>query len=408
MAETPCARSASTDSRTSSSWSGTRTRPFASSRSRTPTRRRRGARNVGVSGSIARSYMRERFIRPSSSTSSKPAVVRTAVSAPFCSRMALVATVVPWMTRSTSPGLAPAMSRMRRVAAPMPSSRSFGVLGTFVSASCPSRSRATMSVKVPPMSRPICTLPSWARPRYHSLRPWRPPGSRLSPDPQGPDLDGPQARHWMLRRDLDRLIEARAVEEIKTSDPFPRLGERAIGDQTLAFAHADGLGRADMFETVAHDPGAVLVMRRHPLFDVVLRRIKGLARGIDTYEHQVAHVSSSCRLVSHGSRTAGADIDRREKVFGALAAELGGGAFAQRGPRDASEHGGGVAVQDLLARFLADLGFGERLPRPVAAELGAVGTADDAIGAIEPHSRFDRARAERVAVHVHPGLPEAR
>jgi len=103
----------------------------------------------------------------------------------------------------------------------------------------------------------------------------------------------------MLRRDLDRLIEARAVEEIKTSDPFPRFGERAIGDQTLAFAHADGLGPADMFETVAHDPGAVLVMRRNPLFDVVLRRIKGLARGIDTYEHQVAHISSSCRLVSH-------------------------------------------------------------------------------------------------------------
>src|SRR6059036_3447107 len=46
MAETPCARSASTDSRTSSSWSGTSTRPFASSRSRTPPRRqeRRGLR----------------------------------------------------------------------------------------------------------------------------------------------------------------------------------------------------------------------------------------------------------------------------------------------------------------------------------------------------------------------------
>src|SRR5213594_442551 len=157
MAETPCARSASTDSRTSSSWSGTSTRPFASSRSRTPTRRRRGARNVGVSGSIARSYMRERFIRPSSSTSSKPWVVRTAVTAPFCSRMALVAMVVPWMKRSTSPGVPPASARTLVTAAPMPSSKSFGVLGTFVSASRPARSRATMSVKVPPMSTPICT-----------------------------------------------------------------------------------------------------------------------------------------------------------------------------------------------------------------------------------------------------------
>ena len=32
-----------------------------------------------------------------------------AVTAPFCSRMALVATVVPWMKRSTSAGSAPAM-----------------------------------------------------------------------------------------------------------------------------------------------------------------------------------------------------------------------------------------------------------------------------------------------------------
>ena len=50
--------------------------------------------------------MRERFMRPSSSTSSKPAVVRMAVAAPFCSRIALVATVVPWMKRSTSAGFA--------------------------------------------------------------------------------------------------------------------------------------------------------------------------------------------------------------------------------------------------------------------------------------------------------------
>src|SRR6058998_180530 len=87
---------------------------------------------------------------------------------------------------------------------------------------------------------------------------------------------------------------------------------------------------------------------------------------------------------------------------------LDGGAFALRVPRDASEDRGGVAVQDLLARLLADLRFGERLPRPVHAELGAVGAADDAIGAVQPHGRLDRARTERVAVHVHLRLPEAR
>src|SRR2546428_9144624 len=158
MACTPGARGPRAAVGTSVSFSGTRTRPLASSRSRIPTRRRRGARNVGTSGSMARSYMRERFIRPSSSTSSKPSVVRTAVTAPFCSRIALVAMVVPWMKRSTSPGWPPASARTLVTAAPMPSSRSFGVLGTFVSESRPARSRATMSVKVPPMSTPICTV----------------------------------------------------------------------------------------------------------------------------------------------------------------------------------------------------------------------------------------------------------
>src|ERR687892_161629 len=158
MACTACARSACTARRTASSSSGTSTWPRASRRSRMPTRRRRGARNVGTSGSIARSYMRERFMRPSSSTSSKPSVVRIAVTAPFCSRMALVATVVPWMKRSTSADRAPASASTWVTAAPMPSRRSFGVLGTFVSASRPARSRATMSVKVPPMSTPICTV----------------------------------------------------------------------------------------------------------------------------------------------------------------------------------------------------------------------------------------------------------
>ena len=45
-------------------------------------------------------------------------------------------------------------------------------------------------------------------------------------------------------------------------------------------------------------------------------------------------------------------------------------------------------------RFLADLGFLQRIVRPVAAELAAVGAADDALGAVEPHGRLDRARPE--------------
>src|ERR1700730_19024930 len=90
------------------------------------------------------------------------------------------------------------------------------------------------------------------------------------------------------------------------------------------------------------------------------------------------------------------------------AEELGGGAFGLRGPCGAGEHRSGIAVQDLLARLLADLRVRERLPRPVAAELGAVGAAHDALGAVQVHRRLDCARAERVAIHVHLSLAEAR
>src|SRR5262245_17823274 len=157
MACTPSWRSDMTAARICASSSGISTAPRESNRSRIPMRRRRGATNVGVSGSMSRSYMRERFCRPSSSTSSKPSVVRTAVTAPFCSSTALVATVVPWMNRWTSPADASARVSTRFTAVRMPSSRSLGVLGTFVSVSRPSSSRATMSVNVPPMSTPICT-----------------------------------------------------------------------------------------------------------------------------------------------------------------------------------------------------------------------------------------------------------
>jgi hypothetical protein len=49
-----------------------------------------------------------------------------------------------------------------------------------------------------------------------------------------------------------------------------------VGDQKLALTHADGLGLADMLQTVAKDPGSLLVVARDPLFYVVLGRIEGL------------------------------------------------------------------------------------------------------------------------------------
>src|ERR1700726_4244274 len=76
------------------------------------------------------------------------------------------------------------------------------------------------------------------------------------------------------------------------------------------------------------------------------------------------------------------------------AEEIGGGAFGLRGPCRAGEHRSSIAVQDLLARVLADLRVREPLPRPVAAELVADGAAHDALGAVQAYGRLDRARAE--------------
>src|SRR2546426_12611869 len=100
--------------------------------------------------------------------------------------------------------------------------------------------------------------------------------------------------------------------------------------------------------------------------------------------------------------------ERRGLIMSLQPGGSGGGVLSLRDCSDAGEHRGSIAVQDLLARLLTDLRFGKRLPGPVAAELGAVGAAHDAVGAVQAHARFDRARAERVAIHVYLRLPEAR
>jgi hypothetical protein len=71
--------------------------------------------------------------------------------------------------------------------------------------------------------------------------------------PQGSDLDFPEAGHWMLRRDLNGLIDVSAIEEIETRNPFLCFGEGAVGDEEPALAHADGLGLADMGRRAQRD-----------------------------------------------------------------------------------------------------------------------------------------------------------
>jgi hypothetical protein len=68
----------------------------------------------------------------------------------------LVAMVVPWLTEATSAGAAPRRPRILRRPVRKPSAGSGGVDGVFVTVSSPvSSSKATTSVKVPPVSIPI-------------------------------------------------------------------------------------------------------------------------------------------------------------------------------------------------------------------------------------------------------------
>src|ERR1043166_3792046 len=87
---------------------------------------------------------------------------------------------------------------------------------------------------------------------------------------------------------------------------------------------------------------------------------------------------------------------------------FGGSAFLLRGRYDTREHRRGIAVQDLLARVVADLRLRQCLPGPVAPKFGPVGAAYAARSAVQPDGRLDRARAERVAIDIHLRLPEAR
>ena len=48
-----------------------------------------------------------------------------------------------------------------------------------------------------------------------------------SAPPERPDLDRPHLGHRVPRRDLDRLLEAAALEDVEAADDLLGLGERA-------------------------------------------------------------------------------------------------------------------------------------------------------------------------------------
>ena len=116
-----------------------------------------------------------RLWRPMCRMSRKLRVVSIPTSAPLCSMVMLVATVVPWTMRSMSPGPDPGHLAQLAQAPQHPSDWSCGVLATLWTC-IPRSDSSTRSVLVPPTSTPTramgspCSFPSGDRPRSTCIR----------------------------------------------------------------------------------------------------------------------------------------------------------------------------------------------------------------------------------------------
>src|SRR6185295_9454977 len=155
MTSTPSFTSRFTAACTLAGSSGCTTLPSAPIRSSTSSRRRRSTRGTGLSQ--VRSKRSGVRMRPISSTSRKPRVVRSPVAAPFFCSTAFEPTVVPCTISLTDAGAMPVPRS--RAASPDTTARagSSGVEDVLLTRSVPSGRVRTISVKVPPMSTPTRT-----------------------------------------------------------------------------------------------------------------------------------------------------------------------------------------------------------------------------------------------------------
>src|SRR5262245_33253250 len=119
----------------------------------------------------------------------------------------------------------------------------------------------------------------------------------------------------MFGSNLDGPVEIGTLEKVKAADPFPCLGERAVGHQHLALAPTDGHGVVHALETAAEKPHLPSVHLLDPIAYVVFLRRVFLPFGVDADEHHVAHRTSSFhRLVERervkSTLTPGRDLIR--------------------------------------------------------------------------------------------------
>ena len=156
--------------RAASTSSGTTTSPRASIRSGTPRMRSGATSGSGLVIEVTRrtSSSGRPSTRPTArmmrGVSSKPRVVMSPTVTPLRVMSALVATVLPCLTRSvpaSSSGIVswrPAAAS--RIASITPMEKSSGVVAALLVKTVPEGARTTTSVKVPPMSTPMVYWPA--------------------------------------------------------------------------------------------------------------------------------------------------------------------------------------------------------------------------------------------------------
>src|SRR5262245_31712341 len=164
---------------------------------------------------------------PTFRTSSSASSLRlaTSASASACSRR----------ERSVGGVLPQSPSRAARAASTARSTSASEAIATFASASPVAGS--VSSLTSPPEASVASPL---MKSRYsRSVATATAPDDTGSVPPEGPNLDRPHLGQRMGRRDLDRLFEAAAFDDVESAERFLCRHERAIGDERLAVAHAD-------------------------------------------------------------------------------------------------------------------------------------------------------------------------
>jgi hypothetical protein len=98
----------------------------------------------------------------------------------------------------------------------------------------------------------------------------------------------------VLGRHLDGLVEVGALQQVEAEHLLLRLRERAIGDQHVAAADADGGAVGRRPQAVADQPDTATVHLGHPVLDGVARLVlrRHLVAVVTADQEHVLHLGS--------------------------------------------------------------------------------------------------------------------